>query len=169
MSRDMLNHVLGLIQHPSFVVGILTLNSQSSEHRDYPLSWCCWDYSNGSACTFRSDRKCYSLPTLTFPANGADTCRTVSSERPCYHLGIVPETNMIRINSFINHHNLYSTFKFFRNEMSEMIPMLFSDRFKYSRLVLVFRCSIVLMLFPSRLRCVKWTKSFSPSMVKIPL
>lgn len=47
--------------------------------------------------------------------------------------------------------------------------MLFSDKFRVTSLMLVFKCSMALMLLPSRFKCVNWVSSLSPSIVRMPL
>lgn len=74
---------------------------------------------------------------------------------------------MVNLSVSFMHWNF--TFKFFNIEMSEIFPMLFSDKFKCSNCWFELRCSSVLMLLPCKFKYRKWTKSFNPSIVIIPL
>lgn len=61
------------------------------------------------------------------------------------------------------------TFKHLRKEISEIIPILFSPKFRNSNFKLVFKCSMDLIWLPSKFKCVKCMHSLRASIVKIPL
>lgn len=61
------------------------------------------------------------------------------------------------------------TFRHFKYDKSEMLAILFSARFRNSSLQLVVKCSMALMLLPSRLRWRSCDNSFMPSIVRMPL
>lgn len=63
----------------------------------------------------------------------------------------------------------FCTFKLVNTDMSDMLPMQFSAKFKCSNSWFVFKCSIDLILLPCKFKCFRCVRSFSPSIVKILL